>query len=113
MPRRCACVNAFGLQLARCRLMSRCERQANGDVLVIGRAGDGIAIAALGEQVDPRPAGKTLAVGCGIGLTVAMRKRELAVPHGVVDLATDDETSDRRFNGDPVAIAGTQLAEVS
>ena len=41
-----------------------------------------------------------------------MRKRELAVPHGVVDFASDDQASDGRFNGDPVAIAGAQRVEV-
>jgi len=40
-------MNAFGLHLARRRLVNRDERQANGDVLVIRRAGDGIAVARL------------------------------------------------------------------
>jgi hypothetical protein len=97
-------MNAFGLHPARRRLVNRDERQANGDVLVIGRAGDGIAIATLGKQVDPRSIGETLAVWCGMRLTVTVRKRELTAPHGVVDLASDNEASDGRFNGDPVVI---------
>lgn len=88
--------------MARRRLVNRDERQANGDVVVIGRAGDGIAIATRGKQVDPRSIGETLAVWCGMGLTVTLRKRELTAPHGVVDLAS--EASDGRFNGDPVVI---------
>ena len=59
-------MNPFGLHLARCRLVSRDERQANGDVLVIRRAGDGIAVArllmgkAVGDEVGA--SGQTLEI---------------------------------------------------
>src|SRR5204863_4783339 len=61
----------------------------------------------------PRSVREVLAIWCGIGLAVAVWKRELAVPHGLVDLASNDQAPDSRFNGDPVAIPGAQRAEVS
>jgi hypothetical protein len=81
-------------------------------VLVVGSAGDRIAIATLSKQIDPRSVCETLAVWCGVRLTVTMRERELTVPHRVVGLATGDKAPDSRFNGNPVTILGAQLAEV-
>src|SRR5713226_9154845 len=101
-------VNALRLRLTSRSFRGGREGQSNGDVLVVGSAGDRIAIATLGEQIDLRPICQTLAVRRGVGLTVAMRERELAVPHRVVDLAAGDKAPDRGFNGNPVTILAAQ-----
>src|SRR3954470_9123160 len=41
-----------------------------------------------------------------------MRQGQLALSHRAVELAARDETPDRGFNGNPVAILGAQFVEV-
>src|SRR3954452_21126455 len=45
-------MNSLGLRLICGRLLRGHQGQTNRDVLVVGRARDRIAIAALGEQID-------------------------------------------------------------
>src|SRR6266702_4192927 len=40
------------------------------------------------------------------------RAAELAIAHGVIDLAANDEPPNRRLDGDPVAILRAQLAQI-
>src|SRR5581483_6801548 len=81
-------------------------------VLVVGRARDRIAVAALGEQVDARHVDQSLSVRLGICLTAAVRRRQLPAPHGIVDLAAHDKTADHRFDGDPIVVRA-QLAQIA
>ena len=88
-------MNSLGLRLIGGSLVRGHQGQTNRDVLVVGRARNGIAVATFGEQVDTRPVDQALAVRRGVCLTVAVRQRQLAIPHGVVDLAADDEPPDQ------------------
>src|SRR6185369_17216289 len=71
----CSHMNSLGLRLMGGGLVRGHQGQTNRDVLVVGRARDGIAVAAFGEQIDPRAVDQTLSVRRGVCLTVAMRQR--------------------------------------
>ncbi len=73
-----------------------------------------------GEQVDARPVDQALSVRRRVCLTVAVRQRELAVPHGIVDLAarrrarpTTDSTAIQSPSSAPNSLRSLELINMA
>src|SRR3954453_5385445 len=97
-------MNSLGLRLIGGWLLRGHQGQTNRNILVVWRAGNGIAVAALCEQIDTWPIDQSLSVRRGVCLPVAVRQRQLAVSHGVIELAADDPEPNHGFHRAPVTI---------
>src|SRR6516162_8798376 len=82
-------------------------------MLVVGRRRNRIAIAAVGQHVDPWTVAQSLAVGRGVGLPIAVRQRKLTGAQAVVDLAPGDETAGGRADRDPLTVARAEPRKVA